>query len=315
MKLMTKRTLPLLRLAAYVVCVSLLVAAVGARVVFADLREGTLQAGRELASLGDVLGTTKTLFINGAAMNVSNALTTQSPKEVIDRFESVCREHPQLLARALADVPAAMQADLANDIPDESVRSGILRAEANGDGAITCFMDDRSSSLRELPERLRAFSRSYDLAELGRLRYVYATRVDDHTTRVTTVWTDGHASLKEMFPASGDAAGMDIASAPRPPSSRRILSAASAQVPFGVYIYDSALSEASLHAFYDEQMKSLGWTVVEGVPKKNTAVYMAGTGRLLYLTLSAGRGRHTLVTATETSRTGAPGEVVVRVSN
>jgi hypothetical protein len=316
------RSSPLTRVFAYVCFASLVCAALGARVVYADLREGTLQAGRELATLGDVLGTTKTLFLNGAVVNVSNALTTDSPKAVLDRFERVCREHPLFLARALEDLPAELQDELGRQIPDESVRGGVLRAEANGDGALTCFMDDRPSSLRDLPGRLRAFSSSYDLSEFGRVRYVYATRIDAGSTRVTTVWADGSLKLKEMFPAKGDAAGEDTTVVPRPPSARRILSAAAAQVPFGVYIYDAALNEASLRTYYDDQMKSLGWTRVTPDPRtksaQNTVVYMAGTSQMLYVTLAtprSGSTRHTIVTVTQSSRTGSPGEVVVRVPN
>jgi hypothetical protein len=307
-----------MRLTAYVFFAALVVAAIGTRAVYADLREGTLQAGRELATLGDVLGTTKTIFINGSQMNVSNAITDQTPKEVLDRFETVCRAHPQFLARALADIPATLEGAVVKAAPDESLRLGVMRSEANGDGALTCFMDDRASSLKDLPARIKAFAQSYDLAEFGRFRYVYATsiKVDGASkTRVATVWTDGSMALKTMFPAKGDAAGEDTTVVARPPSSRRILSAAAVQVPFGVYIYDSTETKEALRNYYDTQMRSLGWSVANGgVEVHDTVVYVADVGNMLYLTLSA-KDRHTLVTATETSRTGAPAEVLVHVQN
>jgi hypothetical protein len=310
-----RRMLALLRLTAYVFCAAIVCAAIGSRVVYADLREGTLQAGRELSSLGDVLGTTKTIFVNGAVMNVSNAITDQSPKEVLDRFETVCREHPQFMTRALADIPAALQDNVVKGVPDESLRFGVMRAQANGDGALSCFMDDAPSSLADLPARVRAFSKSYDLSVFGRFRYVYASSLPAGNTRVMTVWTDARMSLKEMFPAHGDAAGEDTTVVARPPASRRILSAAAAQVPFGVYIYDSTLNKPSLRDYYDEQMKSLGWTAANGgVEVKNTIVYVADAGNMLYITLTPS-DRHTVVTATQTTRTGAPSEVVVRVAN
>ncbi|MGO8998629.1 MAG: hypothetical protein ACLQVI_35350 [Polyangiaceae bacterium] len=309
------RTLALLRLTAYAVFALFVSAAVGTRVVLADLREGTLQAGRELASLGDVLGTTKTIFINGATMNVSNALTSETPKEVLDRFETVCRAHPQFLARALEDIPATLQDKVTAAVPNESVRLGVMRTEANGDGALTCFMDDRPWTVKDIPTRLKAFSKSYDLSEFGRLRYVYATSLPQGTTRVTTVWSDSSVSLKEMFPAKGDAAGEDTTVVARPPSSRRILSAAAAQVPFGVYLYDSTLNKQALREYYDAQMKSLGWVAANGgVERKNTVVYVADAGNMLYLTLTP-KDRHTLVAATQTTRTGSPSEVVVHVPN
>lgn len=310
-----ERVLGLTRLTAYVFCAALLCAAVGSRVVYADLREGTLQAGRELASVGDVLGTTKTIFLNGAAMNVSNALTDQTPTQVLDRFEDLCRSHPQGLARALADVPAALQGEVAKRLPDDTARAGVLRAEANGDGALTCFMDDRPFSIKDIPDRIKAFLESFDLSEFGRYRYVYATRVKEGQTRVLTVWTDGRMPLQQMFPAQGDAAGEDTTVVPRPPSSRRILSAAAAQVPFGVYVYDSQLNKEELRGYYDHKMSSLGWTAANGgVETKNTVVYVADAGNMLYVTLAA-KDRHTLVTAIQTTRTGSPGEVMVRAAN
>lgn len=62
-------------------------------------------------------------------------------------------------------------------------------------------------------------------------------------------------------------------------------------------------------------MKSLGWVAANGgVERKNTVVYVADAGNMLYLTLTP-KDRHTLVAATQTTRTGSPSEVVVHVPN
>jgi hypothetical protein len=295
------------RLTTYVFCVNLGLAVLGARAVSANLREGSLQLGRELAPVGDVLGATKTVFLNGAAMNVSNATTDLAPGAVLDRFEALCREHPALLARAFSDIPETLRNEILG--ARGGSRFGVMRAEAHGDGALTCFTDDRSLSLRDLPDRLSAFSESGDLSELGHFRYVYVRKLGSGKTAVRTVWTDGPLKLKEMFPASRDAAGFDSPAVPRPPESRRVFSATSAQVPFGVHIYDAPGDRESLARFYDERMDSLGWRRVAG-GNRDEAIYMTDKGHAVYVTFGARRER-TIVTTIETSRPDGPREVEV----
>jgi hypothetical protein len=297
------------RLTAYVFCANLALAALGTRVVSADLREGTLQLGRELASVGDVLGSTNTVFINGAAMNVSSAVTEMAPGEVLDRFEALCREHPQFLARAFSDIPETLRDKV---IPRrDGTRFGVMRAEAHGDGALTCFMDDRPTSLGDIPDRLNAFYRSGDLSEIGRFRYVYVQTLGPGKTRVRTVWADGPLKLKEMFPANRDAAGFDSPVVPRPPASRRVFSATAKQVPFGVHIYDAPEDPASLARFYDEQMASLGWRrVSDGKRNGEAAAYMMDVGHAVYVSFATRRER-TIVTTIETARPSDPSGATV----
>jgi hypothetical protein len=297
------------RLTAYVCCANLALTALGARVVSADLREGSLQLGRELASVGDALGSTNTVFINGAAMNVSSAITGMAPEEVLDRFEALCREHPQFLARAFSDIPESLRDKVVRR--GDRMHWGVMRAEAHGDGALTCFTDDRPASLRDIPDRLNAFYRSGDLAEFGRFRYVYAQKLGPGKTRVRTVWADGPLKLKEMFPANRDSAGFDSPVVPRPPGSRRVFSATAKQVPFGVHIYDAPEDPQSLARFYDVQMASLGWRRVgAGKNEGDTAAYMMDAGHALYISFATRRER-TIVTTIETARSSDPSGVTV----
>jgi hypothetical protein len=132
---------------------------------------------------------------------------------------------------------------------------------------------------------------------------------------VRTVWADGAFNLKTMFPATGDAAGFDSPVVPRPPGSRRILSATSAQVPFGVHIYDSPESNQVLREFYDEQMAGLGWRLaVDAQESHNALAYMSDVGHAVYVSFRSKSG-HTLVTTTETARPGDRSEAVVEVHN
>ncbi len=291
-----------------------MVAAFGARVVSADLKEVALQLGRELEPVSDVLGTTKTVFINGTAMHVSTAVTDKSPKEVLDRFESLCDAHPEFLARAFSDIPETLRAQVFAAKPGlAGLHIGAMRSERNGDGALACFMDDRPSSAADLPARLKAFAESWDLSEFGRFRYVYVNGQTPGKTRVRTIWADGAIKLKEMFPPKGDAAGFDSPVLPRPVGSRRIFSATAAEVPFGVHIYETEQSKADLIEYYDGQMSSIGWSRVESKkPDADYVTYFADLGHAVYVAF-AQRGTSTLVTTVETARPGEATEGVVQL--
>ena len=303
-----RAALGVMRVVAYAFVVSLLCAGLGARAVYASFEEGALQAGRELTGLSDVLGSTKTLGINGAIMNVSTAVTDESPSEVLDRFEAMCRAHPETLVRALENIPATLQAAAEKAVPSARLRLGIMRRDAGDDGALTCFTDDRPASMDGAIAHLRAFVKSRDLAELGHFRYVYVNRTGPGSTHVTTVWNNGRFNLGEMFPAAGDAPGSDSTMVPRPPNAKRTFSAAAAGVPFAVRIYDSGKSEGQIRSFYGEQMAARGWRVVSDRPTEHGAAYMKNAATILYLSMVP-RGDRTVVTTTETAREDTPVDV------
>jgi hypothetical protein len=292
------------RVGAYVFLASLGCAALGARVVYADFQQASLQVGRELGGLSDVLGNTTTLGLNGVVMNVSSAFTDQSPSVVLDRFEEVCRAHPEMMARALADIPETVK-KAAPSAREAGLHLGIVRKEEDGHGALTCFTDDRAASIGDVVTRLRSFTRTHDLSEFGRLRYVSVDRTPTGKTHVTTVWTDGRFNPSEMFPASGDSPGDDSAAVPRPPSAKRVFSGAAAGEPFGVRIYESGLPEADIRAFYLAEMPSLGWALVVDQPAHHAITYRKGATNVVYLTVQS-KGDGAMVTITETMRTALP---------
>ncbi len=302
------------RVMAYAFVASLGCAALGARVVYADFREGTVEAGRELAQLADVMGSTKTVFFNGVQMNVSTAQTDQSPREVLDRFEALCTAHSSVVARAFADIPASLQGTLEKVVRDSHLRQAVIRSDSDDEGALTCFADDRRASLRELTSRVASFVKSHDLAEFGRFRYVHVRRSKTGRTHVMTVWTDASLKLDRMFPAVGDAEGVDSPLVPRPPEARRILSAGASQVPYGLHIYDSTERQKEVRRFYDDEMTARGWKP-GGEERENTVVYAEDSGRMLFVTLTP-KGAHTLITAIETARADAPPrEATVHIEN
>jgi hypothetical protein len=289
------RIVKIARLVCYAVVASIVCAALASRVVYADFTEGALRAGRELEGLTDVVGSPKTVSINGAPVMISTAFTDETPGEVLDRFEVLCREHPEFMARALSDLPKALL-ERGHVVPDRLWRLGVVRKERGDEGALTCFNDERPASFRDMMARLKAFERSKDLLEFGRFRYVYARRTDKGT-HVRTIWTDGELKLDKMFPTAGDAAGFDSPWVPRPPNARRILSATSGQVPYALHIYRSSDSGDALHGFYDREMGAGGWT--SATRDKGTFAYLKN-GAITFVTLTSS-GNATLVTTTETA--------------
>ncbi len=291
----------ILRVACYALVVSFAGGLVGARAVYAAFEEGSLRVGRELDGLSDVLGDANTVFINGAAMNISTAFTTDTPGEVLDRFEAICRSHPQFMVRALSDVKTALL-EKVHVHPDQGWRLGVMRKEEGDDGVLTCFTDERQTAFGDLAARFKAFEKSQDLAEFGRFRYVYVRRTD-RGTHVRTVWADGEVNLGKMFPPHGDAAGFDSPLMPRPPAATRILSATSLQVPFGVHVYESSEREDELHRFYDKELGARGMKAVAD-RNENTQAYVR-SGAMFFVTF-AHDGAHTLVTTTESARADTP---------
>jgi hypothetical protein len=317
MRTRRQRAAGVVRVAAFGFVVSLIGMVVAGRHVYAAYAEGALRVGHELDGFGDTLSNAKTVYLNGAAMNVSTAFTDQSPKEVLDRFQALCEGHPSFLSRAMMDIPATLHDPKTDGLRARGLRLTVVRKDVDGEGALSCFTDDRPSGLRGLQDRIRAFARSKDLSEFGRFRYVYA-RSTPHGTHVRTIWTDGAMNLGEMFPARGDAAGSDSRIVPRPPDAKRILSAGSAEVPYGVHMYDSPASFEATAAFYEGELTARGWKhagdVRDGGPQ--TTVYLKDGG-LIYITLSRKEAR-TLVTITEAaqSENGTGRDIAsVRVEN
>jgi hypothetical protein len=91
-----------------------------------------------------------------------------------------------------------------------------------------------------------------------------------------------------------------------------VFTATSAQVPYGLHIYDVAHGHDDVFSFYDGEMRSRGWARTE--EKGHTVVYMKDSGRMLYVTARP-KGQHTFVTAVETARRNQTTEADVHVEN
>jgi hypothetical protein len=269
----------------------------GARAVRADIAELGMAMGRRLDRLEDLTSDAEALVVNGAQFRHSVTYTPEPVREVLDRFERECERDPGLLGQALRALPAGAEARLDPRLPRAS-RNAIVRDESEDGGMLVCFVGARPTSLDELKDRLEHFSSTLDLGEFGELIYTYVARKGDET-RVITLWTDSGLNLGRMFPASGDAAGSDSSSVPRPPQARRTLTAQALGLPLSVRIYESSLDETSLDRFYSRELAQRGFAAAEGAKVDGTTAFVNRQGGEVFVSLASldGKAFVTLVEA------------------
>ena len=263
-----RKALPVARVGAYGICVFTLIGGLAARSVYGDVREQTFLVGRELASMKDLVGESHKVMINGEPMFVGAAVIDSNVGEVLDRFEKLCKENSQGLDEALTN-PA--------DFPEKTREAlkklgatglGILRYEHGGEGSIACLAHQGGGGVKGLTERLKAFSKSLDLADVGKLRYAYARPTDNGRVQVVTAWTDGSLKIGNMFPVDGsEPPGTDVNDVPRPEGSQRLLTAEVAGAPYGIHIYTAPGKPDEVLRAYDALLPKGGWQAQEWVAK------------------------------------------------
>lgn len=158
----------------------------------------------------------RTLVINGARLRMRTGSTTDSIDAVLDAHAEPCRSGTLT--------------------PDPLVRT--RRADQ---GFIGCIVPRAGPLL----ERVRALGETQDFASLGELRFAWAMQ-SPSGTRYVAIASEGELKLPAMFPADGDAPGIDPLGLPRPPAARRLLTTwQEGQAPMLVsYRSELALSDA-----------------------------------------------------------------------
>jgi hypothetical protein len=142
----------------------------------------------------------------------------------------------------------------------------VLREERRGVGYVACFdLGRERAEIDVIVRRFRAFRDSRDLHDFGDLRYVYAqpSSREGHTHFVA-IWSEGSLHMDQLLVETGDARGVDPDSIPRPPGSRRVLTAQETGVPDVATVYrGSDLEEGGLDSFYRRELPALGWTILD----------------------------------------------------
>jgi hypothetical protein len=267
----------LLRLAAYVACVGIIIAGLAVRSTYVGVKQSVLDIGDELGKLGDV-GSGTPLILNGQPIHVASSVHNLTVTETLDRAESLCRGGAEIPWGAkTTDAPPAL------DAVDESLETEkpparfLMRQQDGNRGVVVCFAAPDASEgeddFKTKYRRVKRFLKTGDINEMGRLRYLYARETEPGHSQLIGVWTEGPFNFYAMArPADGgDAAGSDPDDAPRPPDAVRLLSATIEEAPYAVRVYQSTTEPAAVAAAYDQQMPKLGWKLM--VPDGDTRVY------------------------------------------
>lgn len=232
------------------------------RAVHAEVRDLMLSAGSQMMQLGKELGSEapRTLRLNGAQIRLRvQSSRRHTLEQVLDEFESRCRKNNGAFYDQLRVAPKTKswsESQLA-------VFDGVIRVESKEAGAVACFdVGDEKGSAATLLARARQFTATGDATAFGELRYVRAERTEQGVF-VVMMWNDGPMNIKQMFPSKGDVPGVEFAGLPRPPRSRRVLSAwEEGQAP-ALNIYEASdIGPSALDTYYRSELPKQGWEIL-----------------------------------------------------
>lgn len=249
--------------------------------------EASLRFGRQLDQLRDVLGTTKTLDLNGERLHVSTAMVELDVGAALDRFEQLCAEHPSALLQSL-DAAVA---------PSARRGTGVIRSAPGDDGVVLCFV--QRGEPRSPVAMAEAFLETRDLSAIGDLVYVYAKKTTSGRTHLITVWTRGSFKILDLFPAQGDSPGTDSLLAVRPPHSRRLLSGTTPDAPYGLRVYESERAPEALLEPVHEAMQQRGWKPLDPSPEAPLARGYLHDSGVQALVVAAARQGRTVISVVE----------------
>lgn len=295
-------SMAVLRLSAFLTFVFLCLTFAFGRVLYADVKEAAMSAGHELLGLSDLTHDAETVSFNGVRFHHASLAVAQGAHDILDRIEEHCEKAPNLLGRLFLQIPEQELARQIKEKPTKSFRHLVFREESKDGarGTVICLVDEESYSLAGVHERLQRFNETHDFTVFGKLRYTYAEKLRSGSTQVVTMWADSGLNLKTMFPHVGDAAGDDSEVLPRPPRSRRMLSANAEGLPYSVRLYDSPETVEAVGRFYDSWMQSKGFvkSAVKDVPG---AGYTRADGYQAFLAVSSRNGK-TSIAVSEAGR-------------
>lgn len=252
----------LARVAVYFTVLGLGCAFVSVRAARAQVAEEGLDLGRQLsrrmnALMGPGEHETMKLRVNGQSLYVSNTVSKDPAKDVLDRFAAHCAENLAQSPRewaGLGDRPGEL--GRARVAPGE----GVIRAGSDRDGMVMCFAKTKDAKPK-LADAVKAFAETGDLSALGELRYAFVSTAPNGRTSVLAAWTHERFSVKEMMPPEGtDAPGEDLAGFPRPPRSWRMLSATSEGTGYAMNVYRTDAPPDEVVALYETEVRKLGYT-------------------------------------------------------
>ena len=261
-KISKKRLLGTARVLAYGGVVALGFGALSVRSAVASVGEQSLQLGRKLEGLQDLVQGAQQFRINGESVYFSASKTDESVKTVLDRFDHHCnssRAFDPIAWQGLGDKAKGAEEKLEKEGVN---RYGVVRQEdpAAQDGVVMCFT--RSEGATQFLEGLQGFVDTGDLHSLGDFRYVHAVRKGPETF-LQILWTDGSFNVRKIMGEPGkDSVGSDYANLPRPLNSHRTMTAEAVNTPYSARIYESQDAPAVVLSTYIDEMRAKGWDEV-----------------------------------------------------
>lgn len=241
-------------------------------------------------------GAPRELRINGAQIDVRSGHSQDSLHALLDRAEADCR----LVSAGLYE--RSQRAKRRTGLSD-----GILRVEDSKEGLVACLpLGVREASWPELAARLEAFSRDGDLEVLGGVRLLRAEARQAGAFFVL-VTTQGPVPLLRMFPAQGDAPGLDFEDIPRPQRARRVLSAWQQHGSPAINVYESKATQGQALDDYLNQAGTFGFRRLGSTRQDEVAraMLLERAGRQLVVSAQASPSGALLVVMPLEARKGA----------
>jgi hypothetical protein len=227
----------------------------------------------------------RSLAVNGAHIEIATGRSELALTALLDHVQASCRTLSGNLELPLGSSATA---------PLPGFSDGVLRAENDREGVVACLRLGRGTlSGAALVARLARFSESLDLADLGGVSVVRA-RAHRHGSSFVVAASHGAVPLGAMFPARGDAPGVDPREPLRPHRSRRVLSVHQLEREPALFIYESERSADELWADYTRKLAARGWSpaderVLQSAPH-HAALFVRGAH--IAVVLLERRSRH-----------------------
>lgn len=256
------------------------------------------QMGDDLLAAGDALlrfadparsDGPRVFLINGERIHGTSGSTEHSVGELLDWYEGVCLARDAEMTERAGEIAAANpEYAHARGMIDWSP---VLRREAGEEAGIVACLDlgEGRRSGADILEAYGRYEESRDLHELGDIRYLFARRAHGGRTQFVSIWTDGSFNVERAMPDEGDAPGDDLATVPRAPGARRVLSASELGRSDRYYHYaGSSMTEWELESFYAAELAANGWDVVADLDAEGAeraSVLAMRDGRQLYVLL------------------------------
>jgi hypothetical protein len=246
-------------------------------------------------------GPPRVLALNGAHFVVSTGRSDLALPALLDHAQANCRASSGGLAARLSGAGAARSG------PSSGLRDGVLRAEDEREGVVACLgLGAAPLSGDELVARLERFSRRLDLAELGGVTMV-RVEARQHGSFFVVAASQGALPLGLMFPSRGDAPGFDPSELPRPPATRRLLSAHQADREPALFVYESGCAPDELWDDYLRTLSARGWSLADpaagmAAPRHAALVLRGGRSAVVVVEPRKHGARLALLTSTAGSR-------------